>query len=383
MEETEALDKVLPHRLAKWRRVLWGLALHPLLREGLPRGDAGLAVEAQQVRDHPLRAGGHPIPLGRAERELPASHPAEYIAVGAAGERRVAAEQDEGDYPGGPHIAHLGVLAFKHLRRHVEGSANLGVHRRPALESCRQPKVDELELGVRRVALQEEIFGLDVPVRNAVGMQVAQCRQHLPSVGRTSGLRELAVLVHDPVEQLAAAAELHDHVEALGLAEGLEQPRDVRVVQQPGDGDLHVGLLGLPLPGHADALRGPRKPRAAAQNAAGATGGAHAELGLDVIALSEATAIVPDEVMLEVERPGRSCAPYAGLLLLLRRRSLLLVLLLPLLLPPLLLVRPLGRRLLQPPGPLKLRRVRLQLLLRRLPRPKGDIVGLGVNRAAG
>ncbi|BAS86755.1 Os03g0788550, partial [Oryza sativa Japonica Group] len=91
-------------------------------------------------------------------------------------------------------------------------------------------KVNGLESGLLRLVGEEEVLGLEITVHHAHGVA------HLDDADDDPGeLRRLPLgvvpLLDDPVEQLAAGAELHDEVHGDGVLVGAP------------DGD-HVGVAG-------------------------------------------------------------------------------------------------------------------------------------------
>ena len=203
-------------------------------------------ARTQQVPDKVLGLIGHGLPLGPRERVLAAPHRLQHLPVAAALEGRRARQQHVRDDAQRPAVARgrvapvarLGLV--QHLGRDVVGRPHHRVHapqRRAVLGA--QPKVDELDVGRLVLGLEDEVLELQVAVRDAHEVAVADRGAHLEHEPRALGLRvAVAALLVQPVEQLAAVAVLQDEVDVVGVLVVLVQLDHVGVVQHLEQLDL-------------------------------------------------------------------------------------------------------------------------------------------------
>jgi len=132
------------------------------------------------------------------------------------------------------------VRGVEHFGRDVVGGADHGLHAADGRAVLgRQAKVDELDVRVDVLALKDEIFELEVAVRNAHVMAVGDGRHHLEHQPRRLGLGVPAARLHvQPVKELAAVAQLEHEVEVGRVLVVLVQLDDVWVVQHLQQPDL-------------------------------------------------------------------------------------------------------------------------------------------------
>jgi hypothetical protein len=77
-----------------------------------------------------------------------------------------------------------------------------------------ETKIDGLQCGLLLLVSEEEILWLEIPVHDAHG--VACLNDAYDDPGELGDLPlDVVAFLHNPVEQLAAAAELHDEVHIL------------------------------------------------------------------------------------------------------------------------------------------------------------------------
>mmetsp|Transcript_20161 Transcript_20161/g.53863 ORF Transcript_20161/g.53863 Transcript_20161/m.53863 type:complete len:359 (+) Transcript_20161:566-1642(+) len=288
---------------------LWAAERRPQPGElqGLLRGRALRRLEGEQLAHGVLRGLRHRRPLRAVEAEQALAHLLENLHIRIAGEWRVPAEQDVGYHAGAPDVALLavapGVPAPQHLWRDVVRSAHPRGHQRAGLEAGREAEVDQLQGGIGRVALEENIFWLHVPVRDLVRVQVTNPCEHLLNVlGRSCLAEATSSSVCDAVEQLPARAQLHDEVHSVLLLEGLEQPHHVGVVHLLADLDLAFQPHGVRLRSEPDALDGAAQARLLAAGDARAPEAAFAQAAwLQVVDAVQPPRVVAAELELEVE----------------------------------------------------------------------------------
>lgn len=69
--------------------------------------------------------------------------------------------QDIGDDANGPHVTRFGVLSIEYLRRHIVGSADLGLHHTSiGIVVPRQTEIDNLDRRILGLGLEEKILWL-------------------------------------------------------------------------------------------------------------------------------------------------------------------------------------------------------------------------------
>mmetsp|Transcript_7403 Transcript_7403/g.16152 ORF Transcript_7403/g.16152 Transcript_7403/m.16152 type:complete len:337 (+) Transcript_7403:293-1303(+) len=223
----------------------FGLFLQPAVVQKLRSCRPLDSVESQHLLDEILSFIGNLVPLGGGEVEGALLDAPKDLSIRVAEEGRVAAEKDVADDATAPDVALLIVGACQDFRGHVVRSTGLGRHGwRVGRKGFGQAEVDDLDGGVPVWTLQEEVFRLDIAVREAGLVEVAHGTQDLHHVRGCLVLIEGAAitmslcLLDDPIEQLPASAKLHDQVDVLGVFEHFIELYNVWVVQQLLDGNL-------------------------------------------------------------------------------------------------------------------------------------------------
>mmetsp|Transcript_1477 Transcript_1477/g.6446 ORF Transcript_1477/g.6446 Transcript_1477/m.6446 type:complete len:296 (+) Transcript_1477:530-1417(+) len=122
-------------------------------------------------------------------------------------ERRGARKHDEGHNADAPHVALLRVGALQHLGRHRVHRADLLRHVRAGIEAATHAEVDELDLRVTALAVEEDVFHLDVAMHHVLAVAVHDGVDDLEEDPPRLSLGVLARV------QVTARAELHDDVE--------------------------------------------------------------------------------------------------------------------------------------------------------------------------
>mmetsp|Transcript_88888 Transcript_88888/g.252010 ORF Transcript_88888/g.252010 Transcript_88888/m.252010 type:complete len:512 (-) Transcript_88888:29-1564(-) len=242
LKAAQVLEEGLLHRREAH---LGGGALDPAVLQRL-LGSGPVARVALQKQSHQvLRGLGDVLPLVAAEAPAALRHLPDHVDLPLPGERRAAGEEDVHDHPAAPQVALVVVPALQDLGRGVVRGAHRLGKVPPGLAAAREPEVDDLQdvFAVdRALADQEEVLGLQVAVADVHLVHVVDGPEYVLHHDRGLDLGEVARL-DDPVEELAAGAELHDQVEAPVVLERLVQLDDVRVVHQLHDGYLPLELL--------------------------------------------------------------------------------------------------------------------------------------------
>ena len=212
-------------RPSAWRA--GGLPLWQLVSDGLqPRALEDLGEAGPLGRDWAQHGLQHLRRLGR-EAEMCADraeavllHPGKAGAAGGEGdlegqgarEHRVEDDAERPNVRGG-RVVPDALGGEEQLRRGVHDRAAFGVIEEvPAVavvnlrEERGQPEVGDLDLVEARAA-QQDVLRLEVAVEDGARVAVVHSRDHLPKVAARHLLLHLARL-GDPVEQLAAAAQL-------------------------------------------------------------------------------------------------------------------------------------------------------------------------------
>mmetsp|Transcript_6985 Transcript_6985/g.19790 ORF Transcript_6985/g.19790 Transcript_6985/m.19790 type:complete len:359 (+) Transcript_6985:672-1748(+) len=213
-----------------------------------------------QRLDEVLGVRGDVLPGGRWESQGLGLHVLEDLCVAIAEKRRHEAQQHVQDDAAAPHVTFLVVAstAVQHFgsdvirgtqrRRHLSGLARL--------KPLSGAKVNEHN---RRVPkrfhgiLDHHVLELQVPVRNALRMQIAD---------RPSQLFVYVEYLHfcqslhlaNLVEKLAPVAHLENHVNEPLILVDVEHPADVRVVQLEVDVNLVCHEFEAPRRGLLDSF---------------------------------------------------------------------------------------------------------------------------------
>jgi hypothetical protein len=137
-------------------------------------------------------------------------------------------------------------LRRNYFRRQVVGRAA----QRPCdvRDLLGEPEVGDLEMAV---AVEQQIFRLQVAVDDVVRVQVVQRERDLGGVELCDGVGEALGLAQQ-TKQLPALDKVHDHVQVLGVLEGAPQRDQERVLDLLQHAPLVVGVLDLL---HLDHLR--------------------------------------------------------------------------------------------------------------------------------
>mmetsp|Transcript_88878 Transcript_88878/g.251984 ORF Transcript_88878/g.251984 Transcript_88878/m.251984 type:complete len:349 (-) Transcript_88878:26-1072(-) len=228
-EGAEAVDEVGPQvHLRRLRRRV----LDPDVAQRLLRGVPLFGVHLQEVADEALRVVGDTLPIGRVEGEVPQSHLGQHFRVSLTVKRWVPAKHDVHDDPAAPQVARVVVPAAEHLRSDVVGRAGLRCKLDVWRDHAGEAEVDDLQdvrIDTLLLRLEEEVLRLQVAVADPVLVHVVDGTNHLLHDDRDLGLLEVA-LRDDVIEELAAAAKLHDQVYVLGVHESLVELDNARVV---------------------------------------------------------------------------------------------------------------------------------------------------------
>mmetsp|Transcript_82514 Transcript_82514/g.267292 ORF Transcript_82514/g.267292 Transcript_82514/m.267292 type:complete len:252 (+) Transcript_82514:1149-1904(+) len=204
----------------------------------MPQGCLGVRslarVDSQHLLDEVHSIIGHWLP------------PALVAPVGLAGldfrhhpllvavEGRVARHEHPHNHTDAPEVTLVVVaIACQHIRADVSNRAAGGHHRRRRVPILSEAKVDEFQL--RRsalfiLALVQEILKLQIPVHDAVRVQVAHRSQHLPRHLRGVGVGVDSFLLQAVVELTALTALRRQTDIGIRLIH-IVKPSDVRVIQ--------------------------------------------------------------------------------------------------------------------------------------------------------
>mmetsp|Transcript_52958 Transcript_52958/g.172360 ORF Transcript_52958/g.172360 Transcript_52958/m.172360 type:complete len:298 (-) Transcript_52958:582-1475(-) len=181
----------------------------PRVLQGNVGGEALPRIDLKEPLDEAEGLFGHRAPPVFLEGVLAGQY-VRFLYLLAAGERHVPAEQDEGDDPQTPEVALLRVVLLQNLRGDVRQGAAAVVHLYVRVPDLAETKVYEHQV-VTMSSVVEEVFQLEVPVHDAVTVQVVQRQKHL---SRRLGRILLGVprALRDAVEKLAALKTLHDQI---------------------------------------------------------------------------------------------------------------------------------------------------------------------------
>jgi len=174
---------------------------------------------------------GHSIPLFALEIELACSDHLQNFLIVVTVERRVATEEDVEHAASAPHITRNVVVASEHLRRDVIRGSSACLHTMEAttFHNFGQAEVNDLEVGVVCGRLEQEVFGLEVPMHDVLCVAVVQSHEDLTE--NHSGcifLKELSL--DDPIEKLTASAQLRHQVHVFLVLKVLVEFDDVWVI---------------------------------------------------------------------------------------------------------------------------------------------------------
>ncbi|GJP61542.1 hypothetical protein CLOP_g18688 [Closterium sp. NIES-67] len=221
------------------------------LTERLSQGEAVAGVLVQQTAHHVLARLAHTLPLGRAERHVLGADGVEDAVVATRPERRVPRHHHKQHHPRAPHVRLGPIRARQHLGRHVVRSADQLRQRLARLEARRHTKVDQPDLhapaapptpaalfprgpaargplGQAVGRYEQDVLGLDIAVHHALPVAEGQCCQQLLQHRGRAALAEPAALFY-AVEEVAAAADLHDNVHVAVVLKGAVDLDDVGV----------------------------------------------------------------------------------------------------------------------------------------------------------
>lgn len=180
------------------------------------------------------------------ERILPAgNHLVEVLRVLAL-ERETAAEHGIEKNAGGPDVGGWAqvVSPLDDLRRHVRRSSAENLQLGLGWRAAAKAKINEFD---DLLAVNDDVFKLDVSVRDVALMEIVQSQEKLLDESFGLLFSELPVRLRLQMGvQTLACGVLHDEVNILGRVYALVQFHDVRMVELGQDLDLPDGLL-LPL----------------------------------------------------------------------------------------------------------------------------------------
>lgn len=182
------------------------------------------------------------------------------------------------------------------------------------------PKVDQLQMAIHR---DHDVLGLEIAMDVAARVEELECRHHLRSVQKRPRLGKPLPL--DQREEIATSDILHDEKQVVGVLEGTEQPRGVRM-RRTLRHLLHRHVLRDRTLDRAPALqqqllladglhrkhlaRGQQKPSAAPEGRRGAITGAGTVLeAVDTAGRAQRPAWVA--LVLTVAEGGGGCTPAA------------------------------------------------------------------------
>mmetsp|Transcript_115168 Transcript_115168/g.321930 ORF Transcript_115168/g.321930 Transcript_115168/m.321930 type:complete len:349 (+) Transcript_115168:1150-2196(+) len=207
------------------------------MRENRVDRHALFDVDFEQAPNEVLGVVGRGLPSLVAHRVLFAQHLPQLLFRHTP-ERRLSTEHDIGHDAQAPQVALARVALLQHLRRDVGEGAATDVHLDVRVPHLAEAEVDELQVRAALVVV-EEVLQLEVPVHDAVGVDVVDREEHLPHRVRGVALGK-PLHLRDAVEELAALTTLHDEVEDIVALVDVVEARDVRVVHAKED--LNLGL---------------------------------------------------------------------------------------------------------------------------------------------
>ena len=243
----------LEKRVLQTLRRRWSLlrVVKHVVRHDLDGVGAGVWNELLQRRGRELREaevhfGGqlHALwPNVAARRAEHRTHLVNFVGLAGSGEQGAQGEHFCHDAPHRPDVDGGVVVrgSEQHLRSTVPARGHVVCEGGPRADFAREPKVCHLA----DVAADQEVFGLDVPVEEAVFVHVGEALEYL--------VHEVAdfVLRHGPLEVLGVLVQIAFHVfehkeELVVFTNDLFQFDDVRVVELLQR--LHLSQLHALLP---------------------------------------------------------------------------------------------------------------------------------------
>mmetsp|Transcript_6695 Transcript_6695/g.19691 ORF Transcript_6695/g.19691 Transcript_6695/m.19691 type:complete len:296 (-) Transcript_6695:302-1189(-) len=145
-----------------------------------------------------------------------------------AREGHVPRQDDEGDHPEAPEVALARVVLLQDLRRNVGEGPAADVHLHVGVPDLAEAEVDQLQVAGARLVVQK-VLQLEVPMHDAVGVDVVERQQHLvDSICRVALAKPLEL--GDAVEQLTTLHAFHHEVQLVLRIEHIVEARDVRVI---------------------------------------------------------------------------------------------------------------------------------------------------------
>lgn len=187
----------------------------PRVRQRFVARHARRRVDGQAALDElaGLHADAAPV-LERGEAVVRDEDGLHFLQVAVAVEGRVAAQQEVGDDADGPDVDGLAVPGFlEDLRRHVARRA-AGCRQHVELlfvHDAAEAEVGDQQVGVVFWRAEEEVFGFEVAVHDAVIVQVGDGGEGGADQVRGVGF-EVAAFAADAVEEFAAEGEVGDEV---------------------------------------------------------------------------------------------------------------------------------------------------------------------------
>jgi len=136
-------------------------------------------VQGQQLGDEVLGLLGHRRPNGVSERELAALDFLHDFLIAGSVEWRDTGKGNVRDNATGPNVAFWAVIFGEYLGRDVIGCSEFLVQFLVLVKHEGGSKVDDFNLIKLLVLLQKDVFRLQIPVDDVIGVAVIDARQNL------------------------------------------------------------------------------------------------------------------------------------------------------------------------------------------------------------
>mmetsp|Transcript_24125 Transcript_24125/g.59981 ORF Transcript_24125/g.59981 Transcript_24125/m.59981 type:complete len:260 (-) Transcript_24125:577-1356(-) len=224
--------------------------IHPRVLQTSLCGQPLRWVQLQQRLHQALPIRRNPRPLSVRKIIGRGRRPLHRLPLVPPIKRHFAAQHDIQNHPAAPHIHRtIRALLFHDLRRDVPRCAN---HRGGddvragglVLDKVGEAEVRELDLERRRLGDAEDVFGLEVAVRDAVGVEVRDAFEDLAEDHAGGFFGELAG-VGDLVEEFAAFHVFEDEVDFVESVEDVVRGDDFRVTDGLHDVNFPQNILHL------------------------------------------------------------------------------------------------------------------------------------------
>jgi len=151
-----------------------------------------------------------------------------------------AEKEDEADDSKAPHVDFIAIReALEDFGGCVGDSANALLHSLIGKENARETKVCDLSYNFPTLVLCHDILDFEVPVNNAVFVEVSETMSNLVDKILAELQVELEFVLLAVVEQVASLDELHHQIDSLVVLIALVKPHNVGVVRH-----LHYFDLG-------------------------------------------------------------------------------------------------------------------------------------------